>query len=314
MAGDHNALAYGVDLGGTDCKVGIVDGAGRVRVECEFPTPPDPGDAAAAVARACRDLAGAVDVAVDRLGVGAPGPLRLDEGVIVHAPNLRWREVPLRDLVARAVGCPVVLDNDANAAAYGEFWVGAGREARVLLLVTLGTGVGGGLVAHGRVYHGAHGLAAEIGHQVVMPGGRPCSCGKDGCVEAYFSGHALTEQAGGATDHRAIFARYAAGDPAIVLWMDVALDALARGVGHAAVLFDPDHIVFTGGLTRSWAIYGERLLTGIRAGLWQAGPAPDAFGLSTLGGRAGVIGAAGLALHGAGGLAGAPGGPAGAAG
>lgn len=313
MAKDPNALAFGVDLGGTDCKVGIVDGAGRVRAETDFATPADPTDAAAAVARACRDLAGSVDVPIDRLGIGAPGPLRLDEGVIVHAPNLRWREVPLRDLVARAVGCPVVLDNDANAAAYGEFWVGSGRDARVLLLVTLGTGVGGGVVAHGRVYHGAHGLAAEIGHQVVVPGGRLCSCGKQGCVEAYFSGHALTEQAGGTTDHRAIFDRYADGDPAIAPWMDVALDALARGVGYAAVLFDPDHIVFTGGLTRSWAIYGGRLLAGIREGLWQAGPAPDVFGLSTLGGRAGVIGAAGLALHGAGGFDGAAGGLAGSA-
>lgn len=300
-----DGLAWGVDVGGTDCKVGIVDGRGRVRAERQFRTSRRPEETVGAIARACREVAEESQAAVDRLGMGAPGPMRLDEGVVVHAPNLGWREVPLRDMVAEAVGCPVVLDNDANAAAFGEAWVGAGLDARVLLLVTLGTGVGGGVVEEGRVFHGARGLAVEIGHQVVVPGGRWCPCGKRGCVEAYFSGHALTEQAAEGlrdedpTEHRALFAAYAAGDPAVKPWMNTAIDALALGVAHAGVLFDPDRIVFTGGLTRSWDAYGSELMDRVQEGLGPAGPLEEGITLSTLDGRAGVIGAAGLALEGA---------------
>ena len=303
-----DSLSWGVDVGGTDCKVAVVDGQGRIVAERQFATSRDPQETVRAIARACHVVAEETEAPVERLGMGAPGPLRLDDGVIVHAPNLGWREVPLRAMVSEAVGCPVVLDNDANAAAFGEAWVGTGRDARVLLLVTLGTGVGGGVVEEGRVFHGARGLAVEIGHQVVVPGGRPCPCGKRGCVEAYFSGHALSEQAAGdrrgsnapdddPTEHRALFAAYGAGDPDVTDWMERALDALADGVAHAGVLFDPDRIVFTGGLARSWPVYGERLIERIRGGLGPAGPPPGGIGLSGLDGRAGVIGAAGLALR-----------------
>jgi glucokinase len=300
---DTDRLAWGVDVGGTDCKVGVVDGLGRVRAESGFETPDQPAAAVREIERACRALAESLGARIDRLGIGVPGPLDLERGVIVQAPNLGWRDVPLRDMVAEALGCPVVMDNDANAAAYGEAWVGAGRGARVLLLVTLGTGVGGGVVEDGRVFHGARGLAVEIGHMVAVAGGRLCSCGKRGCVEAYFSAHALSEQAAevGAGDgdprvHRSLFERYAAGDERIVPWVGRAIDVLAQGVAHAGVLFDPDRIVFTGGLTRSWDLYRKRLLEGLQADLGPAGPPPGGIGLTELEGRAGIVGAAGLAL------------------
>ena len=301
---DGDRLAWGVDVGGTDCKVGVVDVMGHVRAEAEFETPDSPESAVRAIERACKTLASQVGGEIERLGLGVPGPLDLERGVIVQAPNLGWRDVPLRDMVADALGCPVVMDNDANAAAFGEAWVGAGRGARVLLLVTLGTGVGGGVVEDGRVFHGARGLAVEIGHMVAVAGGRACSCGKRGCVEAYFSAHALSEQAAevGAGDgdprgHGALFERYAAGDPRIVPWLGRAIDVLAQGVAHAGVLFDPDRIVFTGGLTRSWDIYKDRLLDGLLGDVGPAGPPADGIGLSALGGRAGIVGAAGLALR-----------------
>lgn len=293
---------WGVDLGGTRCKVGVVDRRGAVLAERLIPTSRQPATAVSAISRACREVAEEAQVEIDRLGMGAPGPMRFEEGIIVHAPNLGWREVPLRSMVAEAVGCPVVLENDANAAALGETWMGAGRGSSVLLLVTLGTGVGGGVVERGRVFHGARGLAVEVGHQVIVPGGRPCPCGKRGCVEAYFSGHALTDQAaahllgGDPTEHRKIFEAYAAGDPEVTPWMDQAIDVLARGVALAGVLFDPDLIVFTGGLARSWEIFAERLVAGIEAEMGPAGPSADRIGLSTLDGRAGVIGAARLAF------------------
>ena len=302
---DHpDRLAWGVDVGGTDCKVGVVDADGRVRAEVEFETPDSPEIAVREIERACTALAAEVGEGIDRLGLGVPGPLDLERGVIVQAPNLGWRDVPLRDMVADALGCPVVMDNDANAAAFGEAWVGAGRGARVLLLVTLGTGVGGGVVEDGRVFHGARGLAVEIGHMVAVSGGRACSCGKRGCVEAYFSAHALREQAaeigvgdGDPRGHRSLFERYAAGDPRIVPWLGQAIDVLAQGVAHAGVLFDPDRIVFTGGLTRSWDVYRDRLVEGLLGDLGPAGPPPGGIGLTELGGRAGVVGAAGLALR-----------------
>jgi glucokinase len=305
MAARTNArLAWGVDVGGTDCKVGVVDGRGRVRAETGFETPDEPDVAVREIRRACRELADDLGARIDRLGIGVPGPLDLDRGVIVQAPNLGWRDVPLRDMVAEALDCPVVMDNDANAAAYGEAWVGAGRGARVLLLVTLGTGVGGGVVEEGRVFHGARGLAVEIGHMVAVAGGRPCSCGKRGCVEAYFSAHALSEQAAeeGVGDgdprlHRALFERYAAGDERVAPWLGRSIDVLAQGVAHAGVLFDPDRIVFTGGLTRSWDAYRGRLLAGLQADLGPAGPPPGGIGLTELGGSAGIVGAAGLALR-----------------
>jgi glucokinase len=301
---DRNGLAWGVDVGGTDCKVGVVDAEGRVRAETEFETPTSPDIAVREIERACAALAAEVGGRIDRLGLGVPGPLDLERGIIVQAPNLGWRDVPLRDMVADALGCPVVMDNDANAAAYGEAWVGAGRGARVLLLVTLGTGVGGGVVEDGRVFHGARGLAVEIGHMVAVAGGRVCSCGKRGCVEAYFSAHALSEQAaevqasdGDPRVHRSLFERYASGDPRIVPWLGNAIDILAQGVAHAGVLFDPDRIVFTGGLTRSWDVYRDRLLQGLQGDLGPAGPPPGGIGLTELGGRAGVVGAAGLAMR-----------------
>ena len=294
--------AWGVDVGGTRCKVGVVDRRGAVRAQRQIATLRDPEAMVEAIALACREVAVQAGGPIARLGMGAPGPLRFEEGVVVHAPNLGWREVPLRAMVADAVGCPVVLDNDANAAALGEAWIGAGRGASVLLLVTLGTGVGGGVVEKGRIFHGARGLAVEVGHQVVVPGGRACPCGKKGCVEAYFSGHALTEQAserfleGDPTEHRAIFRAYAEGDPEVVPWMETAIDALARGVALAGVLFDPDLIVFTGGLARSWDVYSDRLVTRIKEEMGPAGPSSDRIGLSILDGQAGVIGAARLAF------------------
>lgn len=303
-AANGRRIAWGVDVGGTDCKVGVVDDTGAVRAEESFATPERPAEVVAAIRQACRVLEERTGARIDALGMGVPGPLDLERGVIVHAPNLGWRDVPFRDMVAEAVGLPVVMDNDANAAAYGEAWVGAGRDARVLLLVTLGTGVGGGLVDRGRVFHGAGGMAVEIGHSVVVADGRLCSCGKRGCVEAYFSAHGLGEQAAeaGVDDddprlHRRLFARYAAGDPAVAPWVERAVDVLAQGVAQAGVLFDPDRIVFTGGLAGSWDTYRGRLLGRLRADLGPAGPADAGIGLSELGGKAGVVGAAGLALR-----------------
>lgn len=295
-------VAIGVDLGGTETLVGVVDGKGRVIVEKRLQTPTEPAEAVVEIATACRTVAAEAGITIERVGIGAPGPLDLSEGIIELAPNLGWERVPLKAMFAKELGCEVWLDNDANAAALGEAWVGAGRQAKVMLMVTLGTGIGGGLVADGRLFHGAAGGALEIGHQVIEPGGRECTCGRRGCVEAYFSGHALAEQAAAAglgeeVSLPNVFRAYVEGDESVVQWMDHAIDTLARGVAHAVILFDPDQVTFTGGLAGSWDAFGARLRARIEADVGPSGPHPS-FGLSTLDGRAGVIGAARLALEG----------------
>ncbi len=295
-----DTVAIGVDLGGTETRVGVVDNQGWVIAEQRLRTPTHPAQAVTEISARCRAVAEDVGVAIERVGIGAPGPLELSEGIIELAPNLGWERVPLRSMFVEELGCAVWLDNDANAAALGEAWVGAGRGAKVMLMVTLGTGIGGGLVADGRLFHGAAGGALEIGHQVIEPGGRRCTCGRRGCVEAYFSGHALIEQAtvGGEREVSLanVFRAYVEGDESVVPWMDRAIDALARGVAHAVVLFDPDQVTFTGGLAGSWDAFGARLQAGIESDVGPAGPQPS-FGLSRLDGRAGLIGAARLALQ-----------------
>jgi glucokinase len=295
-----DTIAIGVDLGGTETRVGVVDNRGRVIAEQRLETPAEPAQAVAEIGARCRTVAAEAGAAIERVGIGAPGPLDLSEGIIELAPNLGWERVPLRAMFAEELGCAVWLDNDANAAALGEAWVGAGRGAKVMLMVTLGTGIGGGVVADGRLFHGAAGGALEIGHQVIEPGGRECTCGRRGCVEAYFSGHALVEQAAASGDQEVslsdVFRAYVEGDQSVVPWMDQAIDALARGVAHAVILFDPDQVTFTGGLAGSWDAFGARLQAGIEYDVGPSGPKPS-FGLSTLDGRAGLIGAARLALH-----------------
>jgi glucokinase len=295
-------VAIGVDVGGTETLVGVVNDQGRVIAEHRFETPAESVEAVATIAAACRVIAAEAGIAIERVGIGAPGPLELSKGIIELAPNLGWERVPLKAMFTEELGCEVWLDNDANAAALGEAWIGAGRQAKVLLMVTLGTGIGGGLVADGRLFHGAAGRALEIGHQVVEPGGRECACGRRGCVEAYFSGRALAEQAvtaghGEVPSLPNLFRAYSDGDESVVPWMDHAIDALALGVAQAVILFDPDQVTFTGGLAGSWDAFGARLRAGIEANVGSLGPHPS-FELSTLDGRAGVIGAARLALGG----------------
>ena len=122
------------------------------------------------------------------MGIGSPGPLDRKAGVVINTPNLGWRNFPLRDLISNAVGLPATLDNDANCATYGEWWLGAGREVDTLVGLTLGTGIGGGIVLDGEIYHGVSDVAGEIGHMTIDSTGRKCKCGNYGCLEAYASG------------------------------------------------------------------------------------------------------------------------------
>ena len=255
----------GVDLGGTNITVAVVDTDSTVVDRAKRKTPKEgPAAVVEGIAKALDKL----DEVPAAVGVGAPGPV--SEGVVMSAPNLEgWREpVPLAQMLAESVGMPVYVDNDATVGALGEWTAGAGRGARDLMGVWLGTGVGGGLVLDGRPFRGAFGGAGEFGHLIVHRGGAICGCGRRGCVEAYagraaLEGAAVTAvEAGRPTalveiqkrlgKRRMTSAVWAAaleeGDTLAKRLFGDAIDALGCGIAGAINLLDLDTIVIGGGL------------------------------------------------------------------
>lgn len=187
--------AFGLDVGGTNIRVGIVDATGQIVEQRRTSTPPDGAQRLAAMIDLVREVAADHDATGLPVGVGAAGLVDLD-GVVRYAPNLDWRDAPLRDELADALSVPVRVENDASAAAWGEYRVGAAQHAHGgALMLTIGTGVGGGLVLDDRLVHGATGLGAEFGHIIVSEGGPRCPCGNDGCLEAMSSGSAIGRMA-----------------------------------------------------------------------------------------------------------------------
>ncbi|MBW3603038.1 MAG: ROK family protein [Actinobacteria bacterium] len=302
----------GVDLGGTNITIGLVDDDFRVVDDAKVPTPRGPGRAVDAIVAAVRALG--ADVAA--VGVGAPGPV--SDGVVLTAPNLPgWGDsVPLAQRLRDSLGLPVEVENDATAGTVGEWRAGAGRGSDHLLGVWLGTGVGGGLVLDGRPYRGASGAAGELGHVPVRLDGAQCGCGLRGCVEAY-AGRAsmertvrLAAEAGRPTAMLDIAA--AAGkqrltakvwsraldddDPLAVAVFAEAVAAAGAGIAAAVNLLDLDTVVLGGGLTER---FGKRLtgrvLAATRAHLLVADK-PLRVAVAELGDDSGMVGAAALAL------------------
>ena len=310
-------VAIGVDAGGTKVAGMLVDvgDEGRImdRRVVETPTADAEGVTRTIVALA-RDLMAGVQE-VRAVGVGAAGMVDLN-GVVRFAPNLPWREFPLADRVSRGVGLPTVVDNDANAAAWGEFRFGAAQHFDDMLLVTVGTGIGGGIVSRGKLLRGAHGLAAEIGHFIVEPGGPRCGCGNLGCWEQVASGRALGrlgQQA--AREHpEALLSELAGGDPERVTGPLVTKAAqsddpvarhviaevgrrLGEGIAGLVNILDPEVVVVGGGVIEA----GELLLEPTRRAYLDAVEAPEhrpevSIIPATLGNDAGAVGAAALVL------------------
>jgi glucokinase len=188
------ALTIGVDIGGTKVAAGVVDDNGTILQDVRRDTPSTQVDEIAdVIADVVAELRANHDVVA--VGVGAAGFVDANRSEILFAPNLAWRNEPLRDDVGKRVGLPVVVENDANAAAWAEVRFGAGRGVRDAVMVTIGTGIGGGIVLDGRLFRGEFGVAAEMGHMQVVPHGRHCGCGQRGCWEQYGSGRALVREA-----------------------------------------------------------------------------------------------------------------------
>lgn len=320
-------LYAGVDLGGTNIKAALVDDLGRLVAFHTEPTHADrgPEDAAARMGRAVHTLASLAGIAtadIARVGLGSPGPLDIPRGTIVSAGNLRgWDGFPLRDRVAAHSGREVTFANDANAAGYGEFWVGSAKGASSLVLLTLGTGVGGGIIIGDVNVEGAHSHGSECGHILVdpSPAARMCPCGQPGHLEAYTSATSLKAMAreriaagaagslaaavaaGGELSPILIAREAAAGDP---LATDVLMEA-ARWLGIGIVTLmhaiDPEAVVIGGAMTFGreanpvGRAFLERVREEIRRRAFPVLAERTRIHYASLGGDAGSIGAAGLA-------------------
>ncbi|HKF32834.1 MAG TPA: ROK family glucokinase [Jatrophihabitantaceae bacterium] len=309
-------LAIGVDIGGTKVAAGVVDDEGRV-IDTERRRTPsnDVDETEQVIAEVVDDLVKRHDVVA--VGIGAAGWISNDRATVLFSPHLAWRNEPLRDALADRIGQPVTVENDANAAAWAEYRFGAAQGARVVVCVTLGTGIGGGLVVSGVLYRGAYGVGTEYGHMTVVPDGRRCACGNRGCWEMYASGtalardareladispvaaHRLLELAGGDPDAlTGLLVTQAAqeGDPAAVEIYTAMGQWLGRGLANLAAIIDPEVFVIGGGLSEA----GDLLILPAREtfqrSLTGRGFRPVAeVKLAQLGPDAGLVGAADLA-------------------
>ena len=186
-------LAIGIDVGGTKIAAGVVDEQGRVLARRRADTPgTDPAAVLDTIGDLVDELRGEHDVGA--LGIGAAGFVDASGSTVLFAPHLAWRDEPLRDAAAERTGLPVVVENDANASGWAEWRFGAVQGEPHVVLVTLGTGIGGAIVIDGKPYRGRFGLAGEFGHMQVVPDGLPCDCGNRGCWEQYASGRVLTRR------------------------------------------------------------------------------------------------------------------------
>ncbi|MGO0123167.1 ROK family protein [Desulfothermobacter acidiphilus] len=310
----------GIDLGGTKIYTALATLDGQVLAEVKVSTQPEKGYRAVlermvATVEEVRRQAAREQPPL-RVGLGVPGPLDPVLGVVHVAPNLGWRDMPVKRDMEALLGVPVFLDNDANLAAWGEYRFGAGQGVRHLIYLTVSTGIGGGLVLEGKIYRGASYLAGEIGHITLWPEGPRCHCGNYGCLEALASGTALARearelvskgkgkgilsQAGG--DVAAITARTvgmaaAAGDPEAFALFQEAGRWLGIGLATLLNLLNPGVIVFGGGMMASSPFFWDRMVQEMQRRALPATASAVQLLQASLGGRSGVLGAVALALE-----------------
>jgi glucokinase len=307
----------GLDVGGTSMKGGVVSDTGRPLSSVSLATEAHKGQEHG-LKRMCETIHQAVAAAGLRLeqiaaiGVATPGTMDIPGGIILDPPNLRpWQNVPVRHHIHATFGVPTAFQNDANAAAYGEYWVGAGKDAHSMVLFTLGTGVGGGIIIGDRVVEGEHSHGAEIGHiKIEMTKPRQCGCGRWGCLEAYASAtsvvkraHEALEQDGG----QSILHRILRGRGEITsrdIFMSAPQDALAEKIVEETAFYlavgatnmmhtiDPDMVVFAGGMIAAGETFLERIRRHVRELAFPVPAAKTQIRYAQLGGDAGFIGAA----------------------
>ncbi len=311
-------VLLGIDLGGTRIKTAVVSTEKEIRARDVRETPAKEGVDAVANAMAASARAALEEAGADRAlaaGVGAPGPMNWQTGVVYSPPNLRgWKDVPLAELMRERLGIPCFVDNDANLACYGEFWKGAGQGVDSMCMLTLGTGVGGGIIVFGRLLRGIDGTAAEIGHMTVQRDGRPCGCGAKGCLEQYGSVTGMVKtakeglEAGKESSLRAVCAddprritgrmisEEAARGDAFARWViQETGDWLGVGISSLINLLNPEKVVLGGGMISAGDLLFDAVRKRSRSDAFDVPAERAQIVPAELGDDAGVTGAAGAA-------------------
>jgi glucokinase len=313
-------VIIGVDLGGTFVKTAIVSTEKKIIAKASRPSDADGGPVAVmdAMEASVRDLLAENGLGMESVlaaGFGAPGPMNWQTGIVYSPPNLPgWKNVPLAAEMTKRMGMPCYVDNDANVACYGEYWLGAGQGAESVVVFTLGTGVGGGIVVFGRLLRGIDGTAAELGHLKVMREGRMCGCGSKGCLEAYASvtgmvrtatedwaeADTLLKTMTGSDpeklDGKIIYEAAAAGD-AYAKWVfDETATWIGLGAASMVNMLNPERIILCGGMIAAGDMLFDMVRAVVKANAFEVPVKRCEILPAGLGGDSGVIGCAGCAL------------------
>lgn len=311
-------IYVGVDLGGTAIKAGICDERGMLLQTCEGPTGTENGELAVLdnIVHYVRRLVADSPYnweQVEGIGAGIAGMMDVSGGIVKLAPNLGWRNVPVKQILEEKLGKAIKIDNDANAAALGEAWSGAGRGIPILVCYTLGTGVGGGIIVNHQIVRGFGGMGGELGHMMIIPDieAIECGCGKKGCLETVSSATGIIRMAKEAVQRgehtsmallpnisaKDVFDAAKSGDEAAIRIIDRAALYLGKSMALMSVVINPQRFILGGGVSKA----GDILLNAVRKYFdhFAQGPAKEGVDIvpAILGNDAGVVGAAGLHLY-----------------
>lgn len=315
-------LFIGVDLGGTNLRVGAVDRHGQVFYRNMLPTQVSLGlhEVVERIIYLIGEVIHQVKASgslIGGIGIGSPGIIDIGSGTIISSPNFpEWKHVPLKEMIENRLGLPTLVDNDANAFAFGEKWAGVGKKVRSLICLTLGTGVGGGIVFNDRIWHGADGMAAEIGHMTIVPDGLKCNCGNYGCLEMYASASSIVrriraaleagqsskvlEQVGGKMEEITpdlVYQLALEGDPLAVKIMKETATYLGIGIANLINLLNPEMIILGGGLTNAWDFLYPLTVAEVQKRAFPIPARRAQIVRASLRDNAGIIGAAGIIYY-----------------
>jgi glucokinase len=305
----------GVDLGGTNLRTALVSPDGEILDKHKEATHAADGWMKV-VARLIDNIKRQKEIGarkgadISAVGVGAPGVILVNKGIVVKSPNFPdWNKVPLKNELEKALNIPVSIENDANAAALGEKWRGAGRNVASMILLTLGTGVGGGIILDNKIWHGADGMAGEIGHMTLIPDGRACNCGNNGCLEMYASARGIVQSYHEEWGKRKLPAAekdvtaekvYQAAREGDAVARDVMKDMgrmLGIGIASLINIFNPEMVVIGGGVKDAWPLFIGATHEEIMKRAFQVPAERTEIVPSSLGDDAGMVGAAAIALE-----------------
>ena len=293
--------SIGVDLGGTNLRAAAVDRSGMILDRVSGSTQLSAGrDAVISdiVASILRLRADRPSEQLAGIGIGVPGFIIMEKGIISMSPNLHFFEnFPIRDEIERLLQTPVLLENDANVAALGEKWIGAGRDVDDLVLITLGTGVGGGIICGGKVLHGFVGMAGELGHMTVVPGGNPCNCGNDGCLEKHASATAITAWArmlglGDNLSSKEVYDLAAGGNQRARVCFEQMGDALGMALASLVNIFNFPLYLLSGGVLGAWDLFTPSMFAVLKRRSLTFRRTETRIDKAVLGSDAGLYGAA----------------------